>query len=110
MFTLMKIALTSAAVVLSGQSRSTEPMSPPRTEQIKIYQQGVWPMVEHAFQVESLSETNPFVHQVWAIIEKPKNATSSETVVVPAFYDGDKTWKIRYSPDRPGKHRVITYR
>jgi hypothetical protein len=60
-----------------------------------------FPHVEISFRLEGV-EGNPFAAEVWGIVDRP----DGPPVRVPAFYDGGDTWRVRYTPDRLGVHRV----
>lgn len=62
----------------------------------------LYPMVEIAFSLpEKVSE--PFAKEFWGRIETDEG----HGVWVPAFYDGEGTWKVRYSPREVG-HRTVS--
>lgn len=46
---------------------------------------------------------NPFAAEVWGLIDRPGGGS---TVRVAAFHDGGDVWRVRYTPDRVGAHRV----
>lgn len=48
---------------------------------------------------------NPFEAAIWGDVDLPGN----EVVRIPAFYDGDRIWKIRFTPTRPGSHWVTGF-
>ncbi len=48
---------------------------------------------------------NPFTDvEVWAQVNTP----SGRRWHVPAFYDGDGTWRVRFTPDEPGEWRLAS--
>jgi len=64
----------------------------------------LYPMVEIAFSLaEKASE--PFAKELWGWIE----TDGGRGVWVPAFYDGEGIWKLRYSPRGAGHRRVSIY-
>jgi hypothetical protein len=69
---------------------------------------GAYPMVEASFKLPSVPG-DPFDYEkvnVQVTIRKPGGGT----VEVPAFFDGDKTWRARYTPTIPGEYTVQTVR
>jgi hypothetical protein len=67
---------------------------------------GTYPMIEASFQLPSVPG-DPFDYEqvnVQVTIRKPDNGT----VDLPAFYDGDKTWHVRYTPSASGQYSVVT--
>jgi hypothetical protein len=67
---------------------------------------GAYPMIEASFQLPSVPG-DPFDYEhvnVQVTIRKPDNGT----VELPAFFDGDKTWRVRYSPPATGQYSVVT--
>lgn len=57
--------------------------------------------VEVSFRVPDFSG-HPFRTEFWGRIERP----AGPPVRVPAFFDDDLTWRVRYTPDRHGRHSV----
>jgi hypothetical protein len=67
---------------------------------------GTYPMIEASFQLPSVPG-DPFDYEhvnVQVTIRKPDGGT----VEAPAFYDGDKTWRVRYTPASTGQYSVVT--
>ena len=62
---------------------------------------GSYQMVEKSFQLPDVSG-NPFAAEIWGLVRTP----DERDVRVPAFYDGDRTWRVRYTPTAPGRHTV----
>lgn len=65
---------------------------------------GAYPMKEITFELGNV-QGNPFDYQendVLVAITKPDQTT----IRVPAFFDGNNTWKVRYTPDSTGRHTV----
>lgn len=60
---------------------------------------GHWPMIERAFRLPNGIQ-NVWAADVWAIITLPDGHEAN----IPAFFDGDKTWKIRFTPTSRGRH------
>lgn len=48
---------------------------------------------------------NPFTISFFAVVTGPNNIK----LKLPGFYDGNNTWKIRFSPTREGKWNIITH-
>ncbi len=65
---------------------------------------GTYPMIETSFEL-STSGDDPFDFEkvnVQISLKKPDGAL----VPVPAFFDGGKTWRMRYTPTAPGTYAV----
>lgn len=60
-----------------------------------------YPHVEITFRLPGV-EGNPFEAEVWGIVTRP----GGKPVRLAAFHDGQDIWRVRYTPDRPGKHGV----
>lgn len=58
-------------------------------------------MVEAAFRL-SQNSPEPFAEELWARVEDEAGGG----VWVPAFYDGDGIWRVRYTPAVPGRFRL----
>lgn len=59
--------------------------------------------IEFSFELDT--QGNPFDYQendVVAIIQRP----DQQTARIPAFFDGGKTWRVRYTPDLPGRYAI----
>jgi hypothetical protein len=52
----------------------------------------------------SRGHANPFTVDVSAMFEGPRE----ERLLIPAFYDGENTWKVRFSPTSRGRWRYVT--
>jgi hypothetical protein len=66
---------------------------------------GTYPKVEASFELSDV-KGNPFDYtenDVMVTITKPDR----QTLRIPAFFDGGKTWRVRYTPDESG-HYAIT--
>ncbi|HLH81567.1 MAG TPA: DUF5060 domain-containing protein [Chthonomonas sp.] len=66
--------------------------------------QGCYPMIETSFQLAKVPG-DPFDFEkvnVQVVFQRPDGGTVS----VPAFYDGDQTWRARYTPIAPGRYVV----
>src|SRR5438309_178203 len=64
----------------------------------------VYPKIEASFNISNLA-TDPFDYALTDVrvqILQP-NAT---TVVLPAFFDGGTTWRVRHTPILPGSYTV----
>src|SRR5690349_9979362 len=65
------------------------------------------PRQYHPWDVALHSATphaNPFLVDLRARFEGP----DGQTIVVPGFYDGDATWKVRFCPTTPGTWRYTS--
>jgi len=63
---------------------------------------GTYPKVEASFELDEV-RGNPFDYtenDVLVSFERP----DGQSARVPAFFDGGKTWRVRYTPDMPGKY------
>src|SRR5690606_27560446 len=65
-------------------------------------------MIEHSF-VPREAIGQPFLAPVWVIVDAPTAPRPRSGVAIPAFYDGDGAWRIRYTPQTPGCHRIARY-
>jgi hypothetical protein len=59
------------------------------------------PAIETSFHLPEITE-DFFGTEVWVHIHGPGDARAR----VPAFYDGDGLWRVRYSPVRAGRYRI----
>jgi hypothetical protein len=59
--------------------------------------------VEFAFRVAHDEEQNPFTREIWGEIEDPDGNRLS----LPAFYDGDDTWRVRTRAAVRGNYRFL---
>jgi len=69
---------------------------------------GVYPVLETSFQVPEATG-DPFDYEktnVQVTVRRPDNSTAE----VPAFYDGDKIWRIRYTPTLTGQYSIVNVR
>jgi hypothetical protein len=67
---------------------------------------GTYPHIETSFHLPGL-KGDPFDYEevnVQVTLRKPDGGT----VDVPAFFDGDDTWRMRFTPNQPGQYAVIT--
>lgn len=65
---------------------------------------GTYAKVETSFELPDI-HGNPFDYtenDVMVFITSPDN----RSVRLPAFYDGGKTWRVRYTPDQTGRYQV----
>lgn len=65
-------------------------------------------LIEHSFVPREAIE-QPFLAAVWVIVDVPAASGARSDVAIPAFYDGDGAWRIRYTPQAPGCHRIARY-
>ena len=65
---------------------------------------GTYPMIATSFQLSSLPG-DPFDYERVNVQVTLRRADNS-TVDVPAFYDGDSTWRMRYTPTAAGTYAV----
>jgi len=73
--------------------------------QVNALERGAYPRIETSFELGSLPG-DPFDFEkvnVQVTVRKPDGGT----VQVPAFFDGGKTWRMRYTPTRPGTYAVV---
>ncbi len=71
---------------------------------IKIHAQGTYPKIEASFNITSLA-TDPFDYTVTDVrvqILQPDNST----VLLPAFFDGGTTWRVRGTPLMAGVYSI----
>lgn len=71
-----------------------------------ILGRGVYPMIETSFKLPEL-KGDPFDYEQNVVLVTLKQPDGS-TVDVPCFYDGDSTWRMRYTPNAPGKFTVVS--
>jgi len=67
---------------------------------------GTYPKIETSFHLPNL-KGDPFDYEkvnVQVTLRKPDGGT----VDVPAFFDGEDTWRMRYTPAAPGAYAVVT--
>ncbi|MBI2481902.1 MAG: DUF4038 domain-containing protein, partial [Planctomycetia bacterium] len=62
-----------------------------------------WTPRDFSFNADSVPK-NPFAVSIAATIEGPRGARFT----LPGFYDGDRTWKIRVSPNATGRWSLVT--
>lgn len=65
---------------------------------------GTYPKIEASFELADI-QGNPFDYtenDVIVTIGTP----DGKSVKVPAFFDGGKTWRVRYTPDMTGRHSI----
>ncbi|MFZ0826265.1 MAG: DUF5060 domain-containing protein [Verrucomicrobiia bacterium] len=70
----------------------------------KIHAQGTYPKIEASFNITSLA-TDPFDYTATDVrvqMLRPDNST----VLLPAFFDGGTTWRVRYTPTIPGAYSI----
>lgn len=65
---------------------------------------GVFPMTEISFTLTGLTG-NPFDYTE-NDIKVTLAGPGRKTVTVPAFFDGEETWRVRFTPRETGKYRV----
>src|SRR5208283_558610 len=71
----------------------------------KISAQGTYAKVEASFNITNLT-TDPFDYTVTDVrvqILQPDNST----VMLPAFFDGGTTWRVRHTPTMAGIYSVL---
>ncbi len=71
----------------------------------KIPAQGTYPKIEASFNITNLT-TDPFDYTVTDVrvqILQPDNST----VLLPAFFDGGTTWRVRHTPALAGIYSVL---
>lgn len=69
-----------------------------------VRSRGVYPRIETSFELAEV-RGNPFdftENDVLVSFGRP----DGRNVRVPAFFDGEKTWRVRYTPDQPGRYTV----
>ena len=77
----------------------------PNGKQAVGVERGTYPMIETSFQLASIPG-DPFDYEqvnVQVSLKKP----DGNTLLVPAFFDGGTTWRMRYSPTAPGPFSVV---
>ena len=65
---------------------------------------GSYPKLEATFELPD-AKGNPFDFTANDVLVTFTTA-DGRSIKVPAFFDGEKTWKARYTPDMTGKHTV----
>jgi hypothetical protein len=68
-------------------------------------ERGAYPRIETSFELSSLPG-DPFDYEkvnVQVTLRKPDGGTAQ----VPAFFDGGKTWRMRFTPTRPGNYALV---
>lgn len=96
----MALAMAAACSACLGET----PVQPAKRETAPAARKGVYDTVEIRFQLPGISG-NPFdfaENDVMATIRRPNGPAAR----IPAFFDGGATWRVRYTPDRPGPHAV----
>lgn len=71
---------------------------------VRAVAQGAYAKIEAAFNIANLA-TDPFDYTVTDVrvkILQPDNST----VLLPAFFDGGTTWRVRHTPTLPGTYSV----
>lgn len=66
---------------------------------------GTYPKLEASFELDEV-KGNPFDYtenDVLVSFERPDRQSAR----IPAFFDGGKTWRVRYTPDMPGKYTLV---
>jgi hypothetical protein len=72
---------------------------------VNALERGSYPRIETSFELSSLPG-DPFDYEkvnVQVTLRKPDGGT----VQVPAFFDGGKTWRMRFTPTRPGTYAFV---
>ncbi len=92
----MMISLLCALLIVAGTG----------SLQSTAKDRGAYPMIEAAFDVPNLSG-NPFDYTE-NDIQVTVSLPDGKTVIVPAFFDGDTKWRVRYTPTKSGQYRVKT--
>jgi hypothetical protein len=91
--------------MFSAENEAHSRMIEPQDQATSITRASLWrhayPWFEAAFRVNEY-QGNPFAPSLWADVHTP----SATRLRIPAFYDGDHTWKIRFTPFEPGNHTV----
>ena len=67
---------------------------------------GTYPKIETQFQLDKLPG-DPFDYEIVNVqvtLKKPDGGTLD----VPAFFDGDTTWRMRFTPNQPGTWSVVS--
>ncbi|GAB4465269.1 MAG: hypothetical protein OHK0029_35790 [Armatimonadaceae bacterium] len=90
-------------LLLSGSAAATLLMVALRPQPAQG-QTGSFRPIEISFQLSDLTG-NPFDYQE-NDIRVSLQGPDGKAVSLPAFYDGDSTWRIRHTPSRTGKYRV----
>ena len=70
----------------------------------KSFAQGTYSKIEASFHITNLT-TDPFdftATDVRAKILQPDNST----LLLPAFFDGGTTWRVRHAPAMPGTYTI----
>ena len=106
----MKLLLTTCAFLLVAGCLASAHAQTPRTPMTKPLPVLVAPRafapIEAAFQLPEL-KGDPFdfvVNDVRAQIRQPNGKILS----LPAFFDGDSTWRVRHTPDAPGQYQLVS--
>jgi hypothetical protein len=72
---------------------------------VNALERGAYPKIETSFELSNLPG-DPFDYEkvnVQVTLRKPDGGT----VQVPAFFDGGKTWRMRFTPTRPGTYAFV---
>jgi len=69
-----------------------------------VLDRGAYPMIETSFEIGS-TPGDPFDYEKVNVQVSLKKADGG-VVSVPAFFDGGKTWRMRYTPTTPGSYAV----
>lgn len=97
------IALWLVAGFAPNAPRALAQMKASSTRQTS---QRAYPMIESAFELPGLSG-DPFdyaANNVRAGIRRPDGTLIS----LPAFFDGGTTWRVRHTPDAPGRYALTS--
>ncbi len=99
----MVAVLLSSTIVCAGQPVTAALNSCPVAPRMAISM--TYPKIEVRFELPGLSG-NPFdfaENDVVATFGREQTTT----VIVPAFFDGGVTWRVRYTPTQPGAVRLL---
>ncbi len=86
---------------LSGRYRNQDNSNAPGN----ALERGAYPKLETSFELASVPG-DPFDYEKVNVQVTLKKADGG-TVEVPAFFDGGKTWRMRFTPTRPGPYSVV---
>ncbi len=72
---------------------------------VNALERGAYPRIETSFELSSLPG-DPFDYEKVNVQVTLRKADGG-TVQVPAFFDGGKTWRMRFTPSRPGTYSLV---
>jgi hypothetical protein len=99
-------AVAAGALALAATGRFAAPPRPVMTAAAAANSVAVYPRIEASFTLPGLTG-NPFDYRENDVKVTVSRPGGGGELVLPAFFDGGETWRVRHTPTAPGCYKVV---